>query len=270
MKITKQYGRTTLSAVAGLTMAVSMVATPALAVASEPVDGTSGAAEGTEAQANGATVESAQVTEAAVAGEFAYDQTTITPNEVIAKFFQRATQALCGSTVDLAVDNPLGWELSVTGDVQNEFTESVGDLASEESVNKVMTCTCGGNPAGGAAIITADVKGIPIESLLARAGANPGANAVTFVSADGTEIVFPLGYVIGRHAVLSYQINDEDLSASVGGNNQLWMTKTPANYFVRDVVEIVVSTEDEAPANPGEGDEHPNSPNVGVLAGAQE
>ena len=48
------------------------------------------------------------------------------------------------------------------------------------------------------------------------------------------------------------------------------MTRTPANYFVRDVVEIVVSAEGEAPTVPGEGDGHPNSPNAGVLAGAQE
>ena len=113
------------------------------------------------------------------------------------------------------------------------------------------------------------VTGIPVEHLLAKAGAAPGANAVTFVSADGTQQTFPLGYVVGRHAVLSYEINDEDLSASVGGSNQLWMTKTPANYFVRDVVEIVVSTEDVAPATPGAADEHPNSPNAGVLAGTQ-
>ena len=98
----------------------------------------------------------------------------------------------------------------------------------------------------------------------------PGANAVTFVSADGTETMLPLGYVIGRHGVLSYEINEEALTASVGGSNQLWMTRTPANYFVRDVVEIVVSAEDEAPAVPGEADEHPNSPNAGVLTGAQE
>ena len=106
--------------------------------------------------------------------------------------------------------------------------------------------------------------------MLARAGVRPGANAVTFVSADGAETTLPLGYVIGRHGVLSYEINEEDLSASVGGNNQLWMTRTPANYFARDVVEIVVSVEDEAPAAPGETDEHPNSPNAGVLAGTQE
>lgn len=37
-----------------------------------------------------------------------------------------------------------------------------------------MTCTCGGNPAGGRAIVTANVKGIPIESILERAGVQPG------------------------------------------------------------------------------------------------
>lgn len=270
MKKTTQYGRTTLSAVAGITMVVSMVATPAVAMADDAAQGAAEPLGGTEVQANSATVGSAQVTEAEVAGEFTFDQTTITPNEVIKAFFQKATQAICGASTSIAADNPLGWQLSVSGDVQNAFTATVGDLANEESVNKVMTCTCGGNPAGGRAIITADVKGIPIDALLSRAGAEPGANALTFVSADGTEMTLPLAYVIGRHAVLSYEINDEDLSASVGGNNQLWMMKTPANYFVRDVVEVVVSTEEVAPEAPGVNDEHPNSPNAGVLAGIQE
>ena len=91
-------------------------------------------------------------------------------------------------------------------------------------------------------------------------------NTVTFVSSDGTELAMPISYVVGRHGVLSYEINDEDLSASVGGNNQLWMTRTPANYFVRDVVEVRVTREEEPPANPGEDMTYPNSPNVGVLA----
>ena len=75
----------------------------------------------------------------------------------------------------------------------------------------------------------------------------------------------PLGYVVGRHGVISYEINDEDLSASVGGNNQLWMTRTPANYFIRDIVEIRITSEANPPANPGEEMDFPNSPNVGIL-----
>ena len=241
MKTTTQRGRATISALAGFTMVASMAAAPAVALAGEPATDEPVAAGGTEAATNGTAVESAQVTPAQVEGEFSFDQTTITSNEVIKTFFQRVSQAICGATVPLVADNPLGWKLSVSGDVETAFTASVGDLAN----------------------------GIPVEHLLAKAGAAPGANAVTFVSADGTQQTFPLGYVVGRHAVLSYEINDEDLSASVGGSNQLWMTKTPANYFVRDVVEIVVSTEDVAPATPGAADEHPNSPNAGVLAGTQ-
>ena len=269
MKTTTQRGRATISALAGVTMVASMAAAPAVALAGEPAADEPVAAGGTEAATNGTAVESAQVTPAQVEGEFSFDQTTITSNEVIKTFFQRVSQAICGATVPLVADNPLGWKLSVSGDVETAFTASVGDLANEESTSNVMTCTCGGNPAGGRAIVTADVTGIPVEHLLAKAGAAPGANAVTFVSADGTQQTFPLGYVVGRHAVLSYEINDEDLSASVGGSNQLWMTKTPANYFVRDVVEIVVSTEEVVPEAPGVADEHPNSPNAGVLAGTQ-
>ena len=269
MKTKMQHGRTTLSALAGLTMVASMAAAP-VALASETDASTSRPAGENEARTYGAPIENVQVTDTVVKGEFSYDQGAITPNALIKTLFQRATNALCGASVDLAVDNPLGWQLSVSGDVQSAFTASVGDLAKEESTNKVMSCTCGGNPVGGRATITADVKGIPVEHLLSRASVQPGANTVTFVSSDGTEVSFSLGYVLGHHAVLSYQINDEDLSASVGGNNQLWMTKTPANYFVRDIASIVVSTQEQPPAGPGLSDAHPNSPNIGVLAGVQE
>ena len=159
-------------------------------------------------------------------GVFSYDQEAVTPNETIRTMFQKAVRVVCGAGIAFASENPLDWQLTVSGAVNDAYTASVGDLAGDESVQQKMTCTC--------------------------------------------ETMLPLGYVIGRHGVLSYEINEEALTASVGGSNQLWMTRTPANYFVRDVVEIVVSAEDEAPAVPGEADEHPNSPNAGVLTGAQE
>lgn len=269
-KTAKHYGKATLSAVAGLTMVVSMSAGSALAAATPAQEQAATTGNDSTAAPHTTTVTSSQILMDAAIGKFTYDQTTLTPNAEIAHFFQRISQAICGSNGNFTAENPLGWQLSVSGDVGNAFTESVGDLAGEESTNKVMTCTCGGNPAGGRAIITADVKGIPIDHLLARAQADTGANTLTFVSSDGTEVAFPLAYVIGHHAVLSYEINDEDLSASVGGNNQLWMMKTPANYFVRDVVSIVVSSQEVVPAAPGATDEHPNSPNAGVLAAIQE
>ncbi len=53
---------------------------------------------------------------------------------------------------------------------------------------------------------------------------------------------------------------------SVGGNNQLWLAGTPANCFVRDIVEVRVTEEAEVPPEPGTGVEYPNSPNVGITA----
>lgn len=194
-----------------------------------------------------------------------WDQSTITPNAIIREVFRSATNALCNATTDFAMDNPLQWKLSVSGDVDNAFTATIDELAQEHSVQQTMTCSCGGNPSDGKAIITADVKGVPANYLVGRAGVKSDANTITFVSSDGTQVSMPLAYVIGHHGVISYEINDEDLSASVGGNNQLWLAGAPANYFVRDIVEIRITHQEVVPANPGEGKEHPNSPNVGIL-----
>lgn len=266
MKDLKAKGRAAAGVLASVTMIASMSAAPALAA--QPADGAAGADDAREVAGENAAA--TKMVKARAEGTFSYDQDTVTPNATIRTLFQKAVRAICGAGIPVASENPLGWQITVSGAVDDAYTASVGELADDTAVQQKMTCTCGGNPAGGRAIVTADVKGVPVEAMLARAGVQAGANAVTFISADGAETMLPLGYVVGRHGVLSYEINEEDLSASVGGNNQLWMTRTPANYFARDVVEIVVSVEDEAPAAPGETDEHPNSPNAGVLAGAQE
>lgn len=266
MDKTKRLGRVAFSTVAGVTMVASMAVAPALANATE---NEAASPEGSESTVNNAVLRSAQVLDAQAQGVFAYSQTVITPNSEIREFFQRASSVLCGATSSFAAENPLEWQLSVAGDVDSAFTANVGVLAEENSVKKVMTCTCGGNPAGGRAIITAEVKGIPVDYLLVRAQAASNVNTATFISADGTRVAFPLAYLIGHHAVLSYEIGNEDLSASVGGHNQLWMAGTPANYFVRDVVTVEFTVEDTLPVAPGTTDEHPNSPNAGILTGSQ-
>lgn len=260
----KDYKRIAVSAVSATSLLL-LGAAPAFAVESAEQSGGS-----VEALASDVYGTSAIVDADAASGVFSYDQTTITPNAVIKTTFAKAASAICGSTNNFAVDNPLQWRLAVSGEVDNAFVSSVDELASNSAVEQVMTCSCGGNPADGAAIITAEVKGIPVSYLLDKAEARAGVNTVTFISSDGTEAAIPISYLIGRHAVISYEINDEDLSASVGGNNQLWMTRTPANYFVRDIVEIRITKEESIPANPGEADEHPNSPNVGILSASVE
>lgn len=259
----KDYKKNLVAGGMAASLALSVAASgAALADAPQTVETANDVALATVESTTGSPLVKADAAE----GTFAFDQTTITPNTTIASTFRPATATLCSATTDFAEVNPLEWKLSVTGDVDSEFTATVDELAGEDSVQQTMTCTCGGNPADGRAIVTADVKGIPVTYLIERANPADGANTVTFVCSDGTEQAFPLGYVIGHHAVISYEVNGEDLSASVGGNNQLWMTATPANYFVRDVVEVRITKEDVPPANPGEDAEHPNSPNVGMTA----
>lgn len=266
-------GRGTSLLVGGLGASLALGITGAAgALAPSPVLAEEGApiAEAAESGAQVAQVAGAEaIVEAdAAEGTFSYDQATITPNEQIATVFRGATATLCQATEDFAQVNPLAWQISVNGAVDEAFTADVGELSGESAVSQVMTCTCGGNPADGRAIITADVKGIPVSYLLDRAQAQAGVNTLVFVAADGCEVALPLGWVVAHHAVVSYQINGEDLSTSVGGNNQLWMAGASANYFVRDIVEIRVEARSEAdvPAEPGEEMDYPNSPNAGVLS----
>lgn len=95
-------------------------------------------------------------------------------------------------------------------------------------------------------------------------------NTVTLVSEDGYSTALPLEYVMARNAVVTYEINGEDLSASVGGTNQLWIDSTAAKYFTRNIVEIKVTYEESVPATPGTeaavDGEYVNRPNAGITS----
>lgn len=95
------------------------------------------------------------------------------------------------------------------------------------------------------------------------------ANTATFISKDGYRTSLPLAWLLEKEALLAYQVNGEDLSASVGGSNQLWIPSAAAKYFARDVVEIVLSHEETLPPVPGEEEakeiEYVNRPNAGIT-----
>lgn len=201
----------------------------------------------------------------ASASAFSWDQSTITPNSYIRTVFAPAAATLCSASSALQTTDPMDWEITVGGDVQGSFTATFEEMAKDQAVTQTMTCTCGGNPSDGRATVTAEVTGIPVAYMVSRAGAAADVNTITFICADGTEVSMPLAYVVGRHAVLSFDVNGEDLSQSMGGTNQLWLAGTAGNYFVRDVTGIQVTHEDQVPASPAD-DAHPNGPNVGVTA----
>lgn len=259
-----QSKKTALAAVA----AVSLVVTPATAFASQAVD----AAENvvTDNAAVAAVEQTAGKQAVKVQGDFSFTQNALTPNELIKAVFQKAAAVLCNQESELTVAEAADWAITVSGDVQNSYTATLGELAEEDEEAVIMGCTCVSNGAGGPAAINAEVTGVPLAEIIARAVPAGNANTVTLVSEDGYQTALPLSYVMARNAVISYEVNGEDLSASVGGTNQLWIDSTAAKYFTRNIVEVKVSHEEVLPAVPGAEEaadgEYVNRPNAGISA----
>lgn len=94
-------------------------------------------------------------------------------------------------------------------------------------------------------------------------------NVVTFTCADGRTEKFSLDFLIERGAILADKVNGDDISMVMGGANQLWVPGLPAKYFLRDIVKIDFTEEDEAPQLPAfedDGHDYTNRPNVGAHA----
>ena len=254
--------------VLGALMGTTMVAGMGMAYAAPALADEAGGSQaaGQEARSESSTVARSQVSVADVQGEFAFNQDEITPNETIRGMFQKAVSAVCSQLPRYAAGDPDSWIIEVKGDVKNAFSATLGELSEGDDVEtKVMTCACSANQAGGGAIANAEVTGVPVRELIVRAGIGADVNTVTFASADGTRSSLPLSYVLSHGAVVAFEINGEELAASVGGTNQLWLSGSAGAHFMRDIVSVDFACQDEPPAEPDlseSGMMYTNRPNV--------
>lgn len=116
-----------------------------------------------------ATTQSSIVRVANVSGDFSFDQTTATGNDVIASVFKKATAALCSSLPDYDV-NAVDRSIAVGGDVAQSFEATVEEMADAEGAESyLLGCACASNVPGGGAIVNAEVEGVSLESVLALA-----------------------------------------------------------------------------------------------------
>ncbi len=107
------------------------------------------------------------------------------------------------------------------------------------------------------------------ESHAEQAGETRQSNTVTFTASDGMQVAFPLDFLIERGAIVADKINGEDIASVLGCANQLWIPGFPAKYFVRDIVAIDFSWQEEPPALPDfidDGHDYTNRPNVSCKA----
>lgn len=92
-------------------------------------------------------------------------------------------------------------------------------------------------------------------------------NTVTFTAADGSKQAFPLQFLVEKGAVIASQVNGAPVTETFGAVNQLWIPGIPAKFFVRNIVAIDFTHEDEVPAIPSfedNGRDYTNLPNVSV------
>jgi DMSO/TMAO reductase YedYZ molybdopterin-dependent catalytic subunit len=128
----------------------------------------------------------------------------VTSNET---FYRIDTAAFSVPRVDLE-----SWRLRITGMVDAERSFSFEDLLDMRSVERYVTLSCVSNEVGGRLVGNALWLGIPLGTLLDRAGVAPGAEQVVGRSVDGFTVGFPVEAVYdGRDALVAFGMNGEPL-----------------------------------------------------------
>lgn len=192
----------------------------------------------------------------AIQGIFSYSQQTAlaTADQIAALF--KDTRQLCavGGNEEVSsariAENAEDWPLEVRGAVKNSSSATFGTLAETGTTTDVIGCACGAGADGVARAVRAKVSGVSVQRLLAQAVPEPGANAVSFIGADGAKVTLPLWYVFAHQAIIASEIADEPARVAMDATVQLWVESAPGWCFVKDVVAIELSCENETPAAP--------------------
>ena len=223
-------------AVAGLTL-TSMALTGANAVA-DTVAVDSYVATEVETDIAAATVKVAKVQ-----GMFSFNQDVLSPSEDVLNLYGTAVTGICAKPAfafEPGKEEGGTHYVNVSGDMEFAYRLTEADFKTK-AVNRVAACSC----AMGASVVQAQVSGIPLANILSLAHLYEGVNTLTVTGSDGYEVSMPLSYALDRDAMLVYAINGEELAANQ--RTQLWMPGAVARYFARDVVDIRVTAEAEAP-----------------------
>ena len=108
--------------------------------------------------------------------------------------------------------DPTTWQLRVRGMVDRPFTLTYDELLSMPLVEEYVTLCCVSNEIGDSLIGNAAWLGVPLSTLLDRAGVQAGATQVVGRSVDGFTVGFPTAVGLdGRTALVAVGMNGEPL-----------------------------------------------------------
>lgn len=180
-----------------------------------------------------------------VRGDFHFHQDELTPSdEVFSLFGTVATGACAKPGFAFNEETEEVYYVNIKGCVKKSYTLSLKQIKEREAQETIMKCSC----SSGMAIANTLIKGIRVSDILEAAELEEEANTITFRASDGYGLAMPLQYVLDKEALLVCKIGDTELTAEKGGQLQVWIPDTVAKYFTRQVVEIDVTAEEEAPA----------------------
>ena len=110
-----------------------------------------------------------------------------------------------------------GWQLDVTGMVDQPLSLSFDELCERGLVEADVTLTCVSNRVGGDLVDNARWLGVPLQRLLDEAGVDPAADQVVGRSVDGYTCGFPVEAVgDGRTCLVAVGMNGEPLPLEHG------------------------------------------------------
>ena len=147
----------------------------------------------------------------AVAGA-SLDVAGLTPLHVPNARFYRIDTALRVPQVD-----PATWSLRVHGDVERPFELSYDELLALPQVEADITIACVSNEVGGSLVGNARWQGVPLRTLLTRAGVRPGGTQLLGRSVDGFTAGFPTDTALALdNAMVAVGMNGEPLPTDHG------------------------------------------------------
>jgi len=109
-----------------------------------------------------------------------------------------------------------GWRLTLKGKVERPYSLTLDELTQLPAVTKPHTLMCISNEVGGDLISNAIWKGIPLRTLLEKAGIRPGATELILRARDGYSDSFPLSAALRDGTILAYEMNGKPLTRQHG------------------------------------------------------
>lgn len=127
--------------------------------------------------------------------------------------------------LDPVVD-PNGWTLTIDGLVDRKVVLTYDDLVQIPSVERYQTLMCISNEIGGDLISTALWTGVPLKTILDRAGINPAAAEVVFRAVGGYSDSLPADQAMDESTLIAIGMNGHVLPRAHGFPARLLSTGT--------------------------------------------